>query len=767
MIYVCCFIDSRTTVEAASASKRAGLRVQHGWLLVALSLVALLGAAVGQGLYLQNALRWLEQPFVGAAFTPDLSVEDVHSFSDDEWALHAAGVLPGDRVVGAVALNGQREALGDLANEWAEEDRLANLYAVLEDAELGDQLTLIVLPAEADSALPSCEAGMQDRVQSGARCVELTLQEVPPLDFALHFGLGYLAALGVLVLGGFVMWRRRESQAAQFFGLGSSALSLLISGRLDMMTRYDLLPVWVGAAIVFSAAIFSLALMFPYDLGVVRRVPNLRYAPLVVGALLLGIALWLVDARFTLTLLGLPLVALAVITLVAVMLWRRQYSSSPIVREQVSLAALGTTVGFALLLIWLGVAVLSGGQFINELTPVVQVTPILFSLSLAYAILQYRLMETDRIIPEFVVYNILGALLIGGYFLFSVGLSALAIEGLETTNPILIALTVGAVVLLFAPARTALRAAVDRAMFRQRRDYQQRREDFTRRVSDAVSLEEIFAAVVDELNETVVPKEVFLFAYDNRVGAYAPLPDPKARKVRTDITFRPDGGLAKFLVQEQPTLYLEPGQPLPIAVVRDRSQLAVLNTPLLLRLQGRKRMNGILCVGARRSGEAYTYEDLRYIESVAGQVAVAVERAQFVDDLEHRVRIQDVLSQVSNALNFAIDFDTLLELIFTQTTRIIDADHFYIVLRDSITNELYYSFYSVGDDRLYSIEGTRWQMGRDLISEVARNQNAMLVDHFRMSKPGATPQHAQHARPLRLGWAFRFPPTPQNVVCWV
>ncbi len=114
------------------------------------------------------------------------------------------------------------------------------------------------------------------------------------------------------------------------------------------------------------------------------------------------------------------------------------------------------------------------------------------------------------------------------------------------------------------------------------------------------------------------------------------------------------------------------------------------------------------------------HEDLRFIESLSDQIALAVERAQAVDDLERRVRVQDVLSQVSRALNFAIDFDTLLELIYAQTLRVIDAPCFYIALRNPNTDELRYVFFNEGDDRIPEMEGRRWRMGRDLISEIAR-----------------------------------------------
>jgi signal transduction histidine kinase len=211
---------------------------------------------------------------------------------------------------------------------------------------------------------------------------------------------------------------------------------------------------------------------------------------------------------------------------------------------------------------------------------------------------------------------------------------------------------------------------------------------------------------------------------------YEALPEPGENRPATDIVFEPNGGLVKYLSEEQATLYLESDEPLPMTVIPDRSRLAVLKTPLLMRLQGRDRIWGIVAIDTRRSGETYSYEDLRYIENIVDQTALAVERARFVDDLEHRVRIQDVLSQVSQSLNFAIDFDTLLELLYTQTTRVIPADHFYVVSYDSQSGELYHSFYNLGEERLSYIERKRWKIGDDVISEVVNRQRPLRLDHY-------------------------------------
>ncbi|HLA42940.1 MAG TPA: GAF domain-containing protein, partial [Aggregatilineales bacterium] len=331
-------------------------------------------------------------------------------------------------------------------------------------------------------------------------------------------------------------------------------------------------------------------------------------------------------------------------------------------------------------------------------------------------------------------------------------LSQFTLGVVSADNPLLVALVVALIVLFFNPARSYLRRIIDNAMFRQRHNYRERIDRFSRKISDVVNMTDVMEKLQEELGQTVAPRDVFLFTYDSRSRSYVPLPQSNISRATTDITFPAGGGLVKYLTEEQSVLYLTVGQPLPITAAKDRSRLGVLNTPLLMRLQGRDRLHGILALGTRRSSETYTYEDLRYVESLVDQVALAVERAQFVDDLEHRVRIQDVLSQVSRALNFAIDFDTLQELLYAQTIRILDADHFFITLYDHLSNELHFTFYSLGDERLEDIEGIRWKMGKDVISQVAAGQRPLRVEHYTQEQIEHNPAYVNNELPGIHAW---------------
>ncbi|MBK8022454.1 MAG: GAF domain-containing protein [Chloroflexi bacterium] len=142
-------------------------------------------------------------------------------------------------------------------------------------------------------------------------------------------------------------------------------------------------------------------------------------------------------------------------------------------------------------------------------------------------------------------------------------------------------------------------------------------------------------------------------------------------------------------------------------------------------------LNGfVILAPARTADGVYNYEALRYVETLTAQASVAIERAQVVDSLEQRVVQLDVFSQLSQGVNFTLDMDYQLEMIYAQTTRLIDASHFYITLHDRDLGEMYHVFFVENEDRQVENENRRWRMGNDLFSEVLRLGQPINIENF-------------------------------------
>ena len=117
-------------------------------------------------------------------------------------------------------------------------------------------------------------------------------------------------------------------------------------------------------------------------------------------------------------------------------------------------------------------------------------------------------------------------------------------------------------------------------------------------------------------------------------------------------------------------------------------------------LPGRQRLSGWLALGPRLSGEPFTSFQLGFVEALCDQAALAIERAQVVGNMENRVLQMNVLTRIAQGVNITLYLDDILELVYAQTTQIITAQHFYIMLYDNAQDTYHYAFYLEKDDRV-------------------------------------------------------------------
>ncbi|HVU13784.1 MAG TPA: GAF domain-containing protein, partial [Phototrophicaceae bacterium] len=567
-----------------------------------------------------------------------------------------------------------------------------------------------------------------------ARCeVSFILTSYPDLDFLASFIVPFVSGLITLGIGIAILMLRKRSLSAQVVSAVCLTMSIFMLGIFDINTTRQLTPLWLIGTTFAGAATASMAFIFPAKLPIVYRHPTIQWLPTALGALASAAILVSYynptspqDAVSTIWLAPIAgLLGMAV--LVIALLRRRENASAIAIRDQSNTVLIGLLLSLVLGVVWLLntlVHLIAGYDLFPLNTSAAMPFLILPPLSMGYAVLQYRALDTDRIISQALTYTVMLVGLIVGYFLLLFSASLIAGQLIGPTNPILLALVIFLMALLFIPVRTRLQARVDQLYYRKRQNFQTQIESFNQSLSGLIEFGDIIDAYRSELNQTLLPLQVFIFLPDRQTGEYI--------AAGTDVRFAPDSPLIRHLTTDaMGMVYLEPGQPWPTAAVAERSRLMILKASILAGLRGSNRLSGFACIAPPRSMSGhYTFEELRFVQALTTQIGVAVERAEVVDSLEHRVRELDVLSQVSAAVNYTIDLDDLLELIYAQSARLIDATHFYIVLRDPATSELYYAFFLENGERYGDKENRRWALGKDMFSEIIRNGQPIWVNNY-------------------------------------
>jgi len=130
-------------------------------------------------------------------------------------------------------------------------------------------------------------------------------------------------------------------------------------------------------------------------------------------------------------------------------------------------------------------------------------------VSIAMAVLRYRLYDVDRIISRSVAYALLSSLLVGGYFLSVLVLQS--ILPLPEKSPLIVAASTLLVVAAFGPLRARIQRIVDRRFNRSRYDAALTIESFGRRLRKEVDLEALTADLMRVVDTTVRPAHLSLW----------------------------------------------------------------------------------------------------------------------------------------------------------------------------------------------------------------------------------------------------------------
>lgn len=670
------------------------------WLFV---LLLILGAIAVEVAVPVIAWRWTQLPFPGLFFEQTLVVSGIHR---EGWY---NPLLP-ERMMHLTAIDGET-----VTNS-------GELVRVLKDLSPGDPVSLDLV----------------SRGDESVYTLQVRLQQFDPPEWIAMFWLPYGVGLVYLAIGIWVFWHRGHRPAGQSFALVCVFAALITGTFLDMNTTHVLSRLWTAALPLAAAAVVHMGLVFPEENPVVRRWPLARFVPYLLTLPPLVVAEvqlyntqdpWAYILPWQWGQIGL---GVGLVVFVGLMVYARARTVSQIVRQQVRIILVGSSLAFAPLAFYLTLGVLLDLPFQPALyLPAL----ILFPLFVAYAILRYKLLGMDLVISRGLAYAILGGSVMGAYVL------ALTVLGRTLQidvgdNPLFLALL--GLILIFAlnPLREGSERLVDRLLHRRRIDHGRVLQDYSRDLARTpLELPAILKRLMDHIEPVAHSAPTLIFLYDPLSGRY--MLQEARRFVEPEdgeISFAPDGSLARWLAAEEGPLY-RLDQPDRFLAGEEEQQVERLDLVLFLPLRGKAKwagpgqLTGWVALGPRLSGEPYTPEDLGFLSSLVDQTTIVIENARLLVDLEQQVVRLDVLRQISEAVDLRQDLEDLLDLIYQQTCRVLEVDNFYVALYEANRQEFRMAFYIEERERREPLNAS-WTLGTGLTSQIVRHGQPIVTADY-------------------------------------
>jgi PAS domain S-box-containing protein len=346
-------------------------------------------------------------------------------------------------------------------------------------------------------------------------------------------------------------------------------------------------------------------------------------------------------------------------------------ANTPLLRQQLKWLTRGTLLAVLPFTLLYAVPFLFDLRMPGPLTKLAGLSLVFLPLTFCWAIIRYRLMDTDLIFKRGVAYTLATATLLGGYF----GVIALAAEIVHQRFPeairewaLLIAILGTAAI--FDPLKRRIQGWVDKAFDRQRYDYRKALVEFGRGLSSETDLNALLASIVERLPRTMLVARVAIFLAQERGG----LRLAASHGLPVAATQRPlalgflDFDRATdhthiFLENAQQALHLPSDQ-------QNAAALLDLNYYLPCRIQDGSTARTIAVIGLGRTigGDFLSSEDVELLESLASYIGIALQNASLYARLEDKItefeRLKEFNENIVESINvgiLALDLEDRIE----------------------------------------------------------------------------------------------------------
>ena len=263
----------------------------------------------------------------------------------------------------------------------------------------------------------------------------------------------------------------------------------------------------------------------------------------------------------------------------------------------------------------------------------------LIPLTFAYAIVKFRLFDVQVIVRKSIVYGVLTAVVTGMYALAVVAGNAVVSSFSSSSvysSPAFAFLFGLLVVLLFDPVRRRGQHVVDRLLFRDRADFQAALLDMSRSVVSQLERPKIRELLTTKTADLLRLESLDLLVPRPEDGAFAGGP-------ATGRPALPMGSrLPQLLARSARPIRLSEldGTGLDDASRRFVESESRRGTDVLVPVATRGKLLGLLAVGAKRSEQELTDEDLDHLTTIANQGALGLEAAGLHEELTRRAEVE-------------------------------------------------------------------------------------------------------------------------------
>jgi len=319
-----------------------------------------------------------------------------------------------------------------------------------------------------------------------------------------------------------------------------------------------------------------------------------------------------------------------------------------------------------------------------EMSEMVQSTIVIIALligagSIVYAIVRYQFLDIRLLVRQSLVYTVTSGVLVGVYMLLISQLGKITRSILGRDAPIIDIAFIIAALVFFQPIMNQMDNLIKRFFIRDRADFRNMAERFSRELATIFDLSSLRANVSSILREQMLVEKVSFCLHQPTSGFY-----------EMDVEAHPDIPAASFeskdLLFDELRTHLKPVSFYELSGITMSDSacwqhLRNESCELLVPLHSDAQMVGFVALSSKISGYSYNYEDITTLNILGNQLVTAISNARLYEESLEKQRLEKEMAMarqiqrdlLPKQLPFGDNFEFAA---FTEPARDVGGDYF-------------------------------------------------------------------------------------------
>ena len=349
-------------------------------------------------------------------------------------------------------------------------------------------------------------------------------------------------------------------------------------------------------------------------------------------------------------------IAIATIFITSYLAWNYVKTENILDKQRSLVALIGSAFGFFMPAVLAVIFIIFNYEAIGLLS----IPVLIFPVSLSFAIVKHKLFDIDIIFQKIILYVFL-TFVVGGFFVLSLlAFNILFSSQFGWNNPVFLLLLSALFVLAINPLRDYIQEFIDETFFRKRYDYASTISELSDAMISILNLDRIASTLTETINHAMLLDSEGLYIVDRESGTFKLYSSMESKSGQVDkhITQLENGNpLIESLYKVKKEIFKEDIE----SENRFKDQrgrllqiFTELNASLVFPLFFKDDLRGILVLGRKRSGNMFSSTDIKLLNTLVNQTAIAIENSfsfELVEDYANELeRKNQILKNIQEQL---------------------------------------------------------------------------------------------------------------------